>query len=726
MQSPTPYDLNPGGTWTNGSNEVTLSSAITKNIDLADTADWTVSTNVTQSKQTAIYKYGTGSLRFAASSSFTTGKLAYKAFGSAQDFSAYTGISFWFIQSSGTLFQAGELQLRLCSDTTGDTAVETFNIPVVSGTATSYLIPITLDKGSSLAASVQSVSLWLTTDRGAQGFQFNNIFACNTSGPNSICLQTLIAPSTGSPSPWYCMDSINGTSIRLGSHNTVPATTSAFQYQGSTITNGSMRARKCTIIDSSSTWGQVQENGAEGSLTTYSGGWDSTNMTNQGSGQTYLYDIRGWMAGLIPKDYIAAERLNFVRFTLGISPASSCTGSSFTGETITACESGIAINGASTTYNYKYVTNNGETASASTPFNANTGDSARFGGVGVCISSGTITGANITVDNLWSNIPAGYLVANDTTAAVVNSTMTFGSVKGNYIGVALSGRFETSTVNITDMTNSLYGLCCSDFWRSDVGDVFGVCTNNTFNISGSVTGHNAGNYGSGIVCDGYNNVFDLTGSTFDGNDYDILVARNATAFFKGGTLDTTPTNQNVYTLGTGDLRFVGTTFSSTYPMFIPPDNRSTIYIHDKGGTAGAHEIHTRVMKCATDTTTRHTASGYSWRFDYGGSGNAPSSSHPQEILVGRVAVAASSQVTASIWVYQFSVERAIKFVCKKDLMGVVGSEVSTNMTSAVSEWVKLELNVTPTKAGVIEFYVQNTSQSSSFGWFIDDFSVTQA
>ena len=124
-KSPDPTSIG-NATWNNLSKTVTLAAALTANVELCDAA-WTPSANVTASTNTSNFKIGTCSSSFAVAAAFTTGKIAYKALGSAVDYSAYQQLSFWFLAS--TVVAANSLKLCLCSDTTGDTIVDEFVIP---------------------------------------------------------------------------------------------------------------------------------------------------------------------------------------------------------------------------------------------------------------------------------------------------------------------------------------------------------------------------------------------------------------------------------------------------------------------------------------------------------------------------------------------------------------------------------------------------------------------
>lgn len=173
MAAPEPTSLGQNVTWTNNSRTLTLASSVSMNITDCETA-WTASANVTGSVPTATYREGTKSVQFVMASGFTTGKIAYFATGTL-DLSAYQQISFMFrcAAASGNTFQ-----LRLCSDTTGDTAVHSITM---NNTGAGMWVPTVFDNGGALSSSIQSVAVYALVDPGTATINIDNIIACKAS-----------------------------------------------------------------------------------------------------------------------------------------------------------------------------------------------------------------------------------------------------------------------------------------------------------------------------------------------------------------------------------------------------------------------------------------------------------------------------------------------------------------------------------------------------------------
>ena len=150
-----------------------------------------MSTNATR-------KLGATSVTFAIASAFTTGKVAYAPIkgGGTHDFSDYQKISFFFgnVSNSSLLSPGNSLRICLCSDTTGDTVVNSLYIPTFPAN-TGGMYPFTLDFGDPLGSSIQSIAIYCDIDPSASTsvtFLINHVIACN-----SLCFGSLFGTDSG-------------------------------------------------------------------------------------------------------------------------------------------------------------------------------------------------------------------------------------------------------------------------------------------------------------------------------------------------------------------------------------------------------------------------------------------------------------------------------------------------------------------------------------------------
>ena len=266
--------LGQNATWTDNSQTVTLTTAVTKKIEDA-ISGWTGATHITTGTNPN-RKLGGTAVTIAPAGSFTTGKMAYKgiAGGGTQDFSAYTHINFWIRPTSNIALPANTYQIALCSDATGDTPVNTFTIPAIAGSSSWQ--PVSIDLGGAMGANIQSVAIWAILDPGTTQFSINNIFAANS----DLSLKTLIG-KTGDVN--YNIQSIDDTTIKIDSNNT---TATGRGYSGATSTE-TLYYQVPFDVTTTATYATLSEAGTkETGLNTCTGGWNTS--TNLRDGYTVL------------------------------------------------------------------------------------------------------------------------------------------------------------------------------------------------------------------------------------------------------------------------------------------------------------------------------------------------------------------------------------------------------------------------------------------------------
>jgi hypothetical protein len=429
-KSPDPTSIG-NATWNNLSKTVTLASALTANVELCDAA-WTPVTNVTASTNTSNYKIGSCSSSFVVAAAFTTGKIAYKALGSAVDYSAYQQLSFWFLAS--TVVAANSLKICLCSDTTGDTIVDEFIIPVTDSTA--YKYSFTINKGSALGSSIQSVALYAIVDPGTPTILLDNIIACKASGSaDALSLTSLISKNSaasGGEEGWYPIQSINGTTVTLDNGPAINANAGR-GYYGTTETVATYKRECFRVLSAACT---IQDSGSSGNLIEFQGGYDPA--TGNQDGETY-FDVgsgRGNGIDFTNRNYVLSNRINMVRAMRGVClyTASYCevTAHSLCGND----SAGIYIYGASFC---KVDVKNA---------NNNTGTGVSYGGSNnICIE--------ITIVNANNNTNSGIAVA----AAYVNKITAENVCNNGSSNVSINANAIRNTLKITNDKNSgAYGF----------------------------------------------------------------------------------------------------------------------------------------------------------------------------------------------------------------------------------------------------------------------------
>jgi len=341
---------------------VKLASPLTQNIalcgGLGQKPTWTASTNVTCTQNISAYKEGYTSSQTAIAAAFTTGKASYYTLPSSLNLSSYQQVSFWVQQTAGTIGAAGAVYLALCTDTTGNTVAHTCNIPLFASLNT--WIPVTIDFGSNLSTGIQSVALYVVTDNGAQTFLIDNIIACKaSSSADSISLQSLIGKNTVGEPEFYPIQSINYDAVMLANINSMtPVDTTLRGYYGTNETVTTYKRETIKQPPTTGTSNTVQEGGSAGSLITYSGGWNRTDMSTQ-TGQTWFDLQAGTGTGLAGAatstlSYVRVDLINFVRCATGYQAGVNTTNSEVGTIFCTACTSSVNFVGSNMTVGSAY------------------------------------------------------------------------------------------------------------------------------------------------------------------------------------------------------------------------------------------------------------------------------------------------------------------------------------------------------------------------------------
>lgn len=267
---------------------VKLSSSVVDNLGLQSSpgasTGWTGVTNSVHSIQVNA-KEGNYSNQFAVNATFTTGKIGYLTLpGGARNLSGYQQVCFWIMQTAGTLATADNLRFRLCSDTIGDTVVNTATVPAF--TALNVWYPIVVDLGTNLGSSIASISLALNSDQGAQTFRINNPFVAKASSASDcLTLNSMIGKS--SAGPFYHIQSIVGTRVLLDNGSTMQNVNRAPVNTAETVALWKQEPLICNTQQNTTSM-----SGSSGNPVIISGGWNRTDMSTQTGESVYDFQFK--------------------------------------------------------------------------------------------------------------------------------------------------------------------------------------------------------------------------------------------------------------------------------------------------------------------------------------------------------------------------------------------------------------------------------------------------
>lgn len=304
---------------------------------------------------------------------------------------------------------------------------------------------------------------------------------------------------------------------------------------------------------------------------------------------------------------------------------------------------------------------------------------------------------------------------------VVNSSFlsmqTMGSMKiyrcGGTGGAGLamvSSSSDNRVYNITFDTWTLFGN-----QLSNIGDFLTQASRSYFNVifkNASVQGDSssATTYG-----------FSLNRG---GNPYKGKVVFIDSSF--GTTTAHTSGDINTAGLG-GDVILINTTLSSTTDVIVSAsvDEGGVVRAHKLNGSSTTFKNWFKKGLIEADQTTRHTASGFSWKM-------TPNTANAKLILPTpldffRTAVNANEQVTISVYIqydgsYNGNMPRLV--VLGGILSGISSDVTDTATTSNSGNWEQLSVQVTPTEAGVLEYYIDCDGTAGSV--YVDDIEISQA
>ena len=719
---------------------------------------WTASANVTCSLQTTTGTWDSNvpmqshaySDKIEIADGFGTGKAAYWQIGSALNLSGYQQVSYLIKQSSGTRTSTGtgstttpSLSLRLCTDTSGDTSVHT--IPVVTGADTSQnWRDFTHDFGTNLNSSIQSVALYVDSDNGAQTFNIDNVIACKAkSAADSLTLNSVVGFGTQPNNPHYWkIGSIRKKNIRIlmGDRRSSYYPYSYYTPGGADWSGAIGVARTAysyqTVnmykIEPTQVWEDMGIEPVSGSWSSYSpnwfqmssksgisttnrikisGGWDrSSSMSTQHTGGYSAlngHNSYGYLMSFSSCSY--AEFENFMCMS-ALRPLefSSCSYSQFHQCGVTgAGYYGLMLQSCSRLLGGCSVWGNGGSQSLYASSCSNWNDYAE---------------QNVGLTTFWAS-------TSQSEGCVINyhNNSNVHKMVGKHIAQSYGCQLSYTSgcrveyIDAGDAPNNAGSVQGFRMYQNYGGITIGIAT-----ISNCYYGTYFENAGD-VVLDKVDCILEdydrANGSTGYSNSmqYGFYTRYNSESRVKGGTWDRKPylDGSDIFTDNV-IFNFTNTPqFSSNYKMLCK----------NYDGTSGVYKNFYQYGTVEPDTSTRHTASGFSWKIDI--SSGSASITSPIDWEVAKVICNANAQVTASIWVYRDGTGVNGGLRVRSGASAGVTADVDAVISDSTSgSWVQVSLNFTPTEAGAVSIYAMGyespSGGNSSHNLWLDDFSVTQA
>jgi len=716
---------------------IMLDTAVNQNVASFGprTTSWTASSNITTSLVTNnSWIWGSNSQyfnehyysdRIQIADAFGTGKAAYWATG-ALDLSSYQQLSFKLL-GGATQYYGSNCSLRLCSDSSGNTTVNTLNFDLTGNDKDAWA-EVVVDLGSNFGNNINSIALYVDTDQGAQDFIISNIIACkSSSSADSLTHRSIIGLNTTADPCWYGIESINGKRVILESK--YRANASAIGYYGNwqnagfsanlSSTNIYKREtnRLKTIIDAngtsstSATFSNFNVACSDNTSTnriTVSGGWDRTNMSTQSLDSSFIdgitkqpnsFTLNSWSNCNVSKigfvrGTVNMQSNNYVAFE-NIDIAHQCGDYGFY-----ASYSKIRkLKNITMGMHCMYLSGAYFLKDSSTQGNEINSDESSKADYELYATGGNYI-ATFYITNTYSESYLGKLTA-----------------RGGTIGFRLDSSNYKITFDEVDVSAANNGIVT--YYNNDE-----IIINNLTQKNINATGYRSGQSSVTTIDN-----FVYTQDTTIFSDYntqpnaEIVQVTEGTLVLTGPQID----GKNFAVTGSGGiLKTSNDQITGTYSSTPLGQNNGLWLRRNANNVNGVYENHYVKGLVKNDTSTRHTNSGFAWSFYNNGTGGRATSVNDLKNHFGKFAVASGSQVTVKIWVLASNSDVKAQLIIEKNALIGITADVVTETTSYSSSWQELTAQVTPTAAGFINVYVTTYGANQNDTNYFDDMSITQA
>lgn len=661
-------------TWTNLSATVTLASALTTTVSNCD-ASFTAANSGTATTTTT-RKQGTAAADITtAAATATATKYAYRDLGATLDLSSYDAITLWFQPVTSAIADANRYVIKLCSDTTGDTAVDEFSIPA-SGTS-SVWIPLTLTRngGGNLGNAIKSIG-WYTgssSPGNSNRVYIDNIEACSSTGLNLTALISKNSAASGGTDTWHGLQSISSTTVILGNRNSDGATATLMGYytkgtSPETVTTYIRPTIKITPQSGTATASAIQDSGTAGNYITFTGGWNTS--TDLQDGETWIDGQNGAGNGISQnsQSYIKINRWNVCRFNYGLAQAANTTAL-----TNWLVENFIATNCTATAMT-GYLSTSTVTATIN---NCNT--AINDGGSGNSTFKSTAT----------------YKILNNLSADGMGNSQDF-----YYPSIE---RYNCSGTGLT------IAPAYVDYYEQDRAG--GIIKNIVAGVYRQ--------YGQLFIKE-----LKLSNSSQAALTGDTIVINKATVSAMT-SLGGVPQLQ-IKQLNGATTQLIGSDFAGGSGLNANVDLQPSAFFNNVNNVATDNRAYWKYGNALSQTTTRHTASGVAWQINI--TSVEQTSTYPCYYPITKFAVNASSLVTVKAWV---KLSHATNIGAKLAILANEIAGVSADVTAtkaADTNWEELTITFTPTVAGVVQIYVLAywLASTANQSVYVDDVTISQA
>lgn len=172
----------------------------------------------------------------------------------------------------------------------------------------------------------------------------------------------------------------------------------------------------------------------------------------------------------------------------------------------------------------------------------------------------------------------------------------------------------------------------------------------------------------------------------------------------------------------GESYLVNSTLNSSPKITdIPSFANNFIWSTNENSNTDTHFGYTDGGLISSDITTVHTAGGMSWKLSPTSTNRSASYPLPLKVAIG--ATPANTPITCNVWFRRDNTGITARLICKGGQLTGVDEDVIATMTAAADVWEQLNVTVTPTQKGVLEFYAEVWGGTAWNAW-CDDVSFS--
>ena len=603
----------------------------------------------------------------------------------AHDYSSMEQITFWTYGSVG--YSSGVFQIKLCSDDTGDTAVDTFTL----GGCYSNARPNTIDKGSALGSSIKSVALYAVSDPSTITMYLNSLHAAKAASSDD-CLTYTSLISASATGMQFGIDSIDGVTLKIAEKLSTWATYVAyFPYTTTTCTSYVIQC--------------VQDNGSVIRVIDYSTNCTAINRGEISGGWNKTSDLQDgvtWLSSqykypLIPADYVDVEKIG-----------------------IRGGDYAVYVTG-------KYCTLQIEGITAAT--------------VGVHLNGSGAYGNTLTFGHI--NAESGIYTYNGARDNTITAQDILTPLKTSTEGIRLYSATYDTTVTVNDIFNATYNIYCTQCSNNTI-NVRNMANCGTYhvylpdarsitiNCSGTCTAHR-GNYDFGLtstslgcsdnIINNANVVAGVSGAytiwTAGGACRNVFNNLTSSGHLTGVVGFSDVFAGSIHINGYNGSEAICTAAMIAHANFYP--HNAVVSCDKYGGDTSDNRRYTYGCTYKSQTTTRHTASGVAWQI-------LPviefTASRPVRLPIFTGYLTSGITYTISAYMYRDNAGISAGIYANGwQLQGITSSK--SDMLSLTGEWEQLSFDITPTESGVV------TVEAIAYGGttynaYVDDVTVTES